>query len=170
MKIRAATVSDASALCEAELATAAVPGHLASRPEEISVPGVAARIRTATDAGCFFVAEADGKLIGHVVLEPMSLLAIQHVYRLTLIVHPGQTGRGVGTALLQHIQHWAELRPDLHKIELNVRATNTGAIRLYARMGFQEEGRLRQRIKLPDGTFIDDLLMAWFPTLGSRQS
>ena len=170
MNIRPATVDDAHALWEAELATAAIPGHLASRPEEVSATNVLARVRTASLAGCFFVGEDDGRLLGHVVLEPMGLIAIQHVYRLTLVVHPGQTGQGVGTALLQHIQHWAASRPDLAKIELNVRATNLPAIRLYARLEFQEEGRLRHRIRLPDGTFIDDLLMAWFPPASSNQT
>jgi len=169
MNIRPATVDDAHALWEAESTTAATPGRLASRPEEISASNVLARIRTASLAGCFFVGEDDGRLRGHVVLEPMSLLAVQHVYRLTLVVHPGQTGQGVGTALLQHVQRWAAARPGLHKIELNVRATNLPAMRLYARLGFQEEGRIRHRIRLPDGTFIDDLLMAWFPSPSSNQ-
>jgi ribosomal protein S18 acetylase RimI-like enzyme len=163
MDIRPATPGDAHALWEAESATAALPGQLASRPEEISIVSLDARIRTASQAGCFFVAEANGRLLGHAVLEPMGLIAIQHVYRLTIVVHPGQTGLGIGTALLQHIQRWAASRPDLHKIELNVRATNASAIRLYTRLGFQEEGRFRDRIRLPTGEFIDDLAMAWFP-------
>jgi RimJ/RimL family protein N-acetyltransferase len=163
MDIRPATRDDACALWEAEAATAAVPGLLASRPEEISIASLDERIRTVSKTGCFFVAEDHGRLLGHALLEPMALLAIQHVYRLTIVVHPGQTGRGTGTALLQHIQRWATSRPDLHKIELNVRAVNADAIRLYTRLGFQEEGRLRHRIRLPTGEFIDDLLMAWFP-------
>jgi ribosomal protein S18 acetylase RimI-like enzyme len=163
MEIRPATPDDAHALWKAESTTAALPGQLASRPEEISVASVNARIRMASQAGCFFVAEADGRLLGHAVLEPMGLIAIQHVYRLTIVVHPGQTGQGIGTALLQHMQRWAASRPDLHKIELNVRATNASAIRLYTRLGFQEEGRFRHRIRLPTGEFIDDLAMAWFP-------
>jgi RimJ/RimL family protein N-acetyltransferase len=169
MDIRPATPGDAYALWEAESATAAVPGQLASRPEEISVASLDARIRTVSQAGCFFVAEGDGRLLGHAVLEPMGLIAVQHVYRLTIVVHPGQTGHGVGTALLQRVQRWATSRPDLHKIELNVRATNAPAIRLYTRLGFQEEGLLRHRIRLPTGEFIDDLAMAWFPDVDWEQ-
>jgi RimJ/RimL family protein N-acetyltransferase len=163
MDIRPATPDDAHALWEAESATAAVPGQLASRPEEISIASLDARIRTVSQTGCFFVAEDDGRLVGHALLEPMGLLAVRHIYRLTIVVHPGQTGRGNGTALLQHLQRWASSRSDLHKIELNVRAINAAAIRLYTRLGFQEEGVLRHRIRLPNGEFIDDLLMAWFP-------
>lgn len=164
MEIRPATLEDARTLWAAESTIAAAPGQLASRPEELSITSLEARIRAASSGGCFFVAELDSCLVGHAVLEPMSLLAIQHVYRLTLVVHPGQTGHGFGTALLQHVQRWAASRLDLHKIELNVRATNTAAIRLYSRLGFREEGLLKHRIRLPTGEFIDDLLMAWFPT------
>jgi RimJ/RimL family protein N-acetyltransferase len=170
MEIRPATPDDAHALWQAELATAALPGQLASRPEEISIVSVDARIRAASQAGCFVVAEADGRLLGHAVLEPVGLIAIQHVYRLTLVVHPGQTGQGVGTTLLKQLQHWAASRPDLHKIELNVRATNAPAIRLYTRLGFQEEGRFRDRIRLPRGELIDDLAMAWFPNAALSQA
>jgi RimJ/RimL family protein N-acetyltransferase len=163
MDIRAATTDDAKALWQAESATAGVPGQLVSRPEEISVATMEARIRSVARAGCFVVAEDEASLLGHAVLEPMGLIAIQHVYRLTVVVHPGETGRGIGTALLQYVQRWAASQPDLHKIELLVRATNLGAIRLYSRCGFREEGVLRDRIRLPNGELIDDLAMAWFP-------
>lgn len=163
MDIRPATPADAHALWEAESATAGVPGQLVSRPEEISVAALDSRIRTVAQTGCFVVAEDDNRLLGHAVLESMSLIAIQHVYRLTVVVHPGETGRGVGTALLKYVQRWATSQPGLYKIELLVRATNTAAIRLYASAGFQQEGVLRQRIRMPGGEFIDDLAMAWFP-------
>jgi putative acetyltransferase len=52
---------------------------------------------------------------------------------------------------------------DLRKVELLVRDSNRDAIRLYQRLGFVEEGRFRDRVRLPDGTFVDDIAMAWFP-------
>ncbi len=57
----------------------------------------------------------------------------------------------------------ASSNADVLKIELLVRATNFGAIRLYERLGFAEEGRFRDRVRLPSGDFIDDVAMAWFP-------
>jgi RimJ/RimL family protein N-acetyltransferase len=58
---------------------------------------------------------------------------------------------------------WANQTPHVKKIELLVRATNQRAIRLYSKLGFLEEGRFRDRVRLPDGSFVDDLAMAWFP-------
>ena len=62
-----------------------------------------------------------------------------------------------------HLQGWAASLADLRKVELLVRDSNVGAIGLYQRLGFVEEGRFRGRIGLPDGTFVDDVAMAWFP-------
>jgi len=110
------------------------------------------------------------EISGHAFVEPMSLESVHHVYRLTIVVHPGRTGRGVGTALLTYLQRWAPSVADLRKVELLVRGSNPGAIRLYHRLGFAEEGQLRDRIRLPDGTFVDDIAMAWFPPKAADRS
>ena len=93
----------------------------------------------------------------------MGLSALAHVFRLTIVVHPGQRGRGVGTALMRSALGWAEDDQRVRKIELLVRATNHNAIRLYRKLGFLEEGRLREHVRLPSGRFVDDIAMAWFP-------
>jgi putative acetyltransferase len=166
IRIRPATLEDAETLWKAEMETAQVPGRLVSRPSELLLPSFENRIREVQEAGAYVVACDDAGICGHAVLDPMGLEALKHVYRLTIVVHPGKTGHGIGTALLSHLQHWARSTPAVRKIELLVRATNDGAIRLYRRFGFFEEGRHRDRVRLPDGTYVDDIAMAWFPTNG----
>jgi ribosomal protein S18 acetylase RimI-like enzyme len=78
-------------------------------------------------------------------------------------LHPGDTDRGVGRALIIDLQRWAQNDSRVDKIELTVRVTNTRAIHLYRSCGFVEEGRFAKRIKLENGDYIDDLAMAWFP-------
>jgi ribosomal protein S18 acetylase RimI-like enzyme len=109
------------------------------------------------------VAEQAGRVVGHVFLDPMPLQAISHVFRLTIVVHPGYQSQGIGNALMSELMDWAKQTPRVRKIELLVRATNEKAIRLYSKFGFLEEGRFKDRVRLPDGSFIDDLAMAWFP-------
>jgi putative acetyltransferase len=165
--IRTAMPSDAQTLWRAESETATTPGLLAARPGEIAVGAFEAKIEALAARGRYIVAELDDVPVGHAFLEPLgALAAISHVFQLTIVVHPGHIGRGIGTTLLEDLLAWAQRDSRVKKVELRVRATNQRAIALYRRFGFFEEGRFRNRVALPDGTFVDDLAMAWFPTDG----
>lgn len=48
----------------------------------------------------------------------------------------------------------------LEKIELNVRAGNERALRLYRSLGFVEEARWSRRVKLGPAEYLDDIGMA----------
>ena len=163
MTIRTATDGDAAGIAAAEWSTAATPGRLVQRPGEIPAAAFATKIAELSSLGSYWVAEDEGGLVGHAFLEPMKMAGNSHVFTLNIVVHPGKTGRGVGTALMAHLLRWARTRQELRKIELVVRATNERAISLYKRFGFAEEGRLRDRVSTFDGQFVDDIAMAWFP-------
>jgi RimJ/RimL family protein N-acetyltransferase len=163
MIIRKAEIEDAASLVAAEQETAQTPGLLVSRPHELTRAAFEHKILDLAAAGRYVVAENDRKIVGHALLDPMGLQAIAHVFRLTIIVHPGYLGEGIGAALMRDLLDWAEQTPKVGKIELLVRATNARAIRLYSKLGFVEEGRFRNRVCLPNGSFVDDLAMAWFP-------
>lgn len=160
--IRSAVKSDAAMLCAAEQATALTPGLLISRPHELQVEAFERKIEWVQKGGVYLVAERGGAPVGHALLEPMTLIALSHVVSLTIVVHLGHLGRGIGTALMTALMEWAEGQPHVEKVELRVRATNARAIALYRRFGFVEEGRFEDRIRLPDGSTIADLSMARF--------
>jgi len=162
--IRRARVADALALCAAERETARVPGRLVSQPHELHEEAFAQKIAALEHDGIYLVAEHDGAVVGHALLEPAgSLAALAHVRTLTIVVHPPHTGRGIGTALTHALLDWVRMHPAVRRVELRVRATNAAAIRLYERCGFTEESRFRGRLRLPDGTLLDDIGMTWFP-------
>jgi ribosomal protein S18 acetylase RimI-like enzyme len=163
MLVRLACESDAVAIAAAERETAATPGLLVGLPGEIPLHAYSLKINTLAVTGRYVVAEQAGNLVGHAFLDPMEMAANSHVFRLTLVVHPNRTGHGIGRSLLQDLLSWAQTDSRVGKVELLVRATNERAIRLYRGFGFVEEGRLRNRIRRPDGSCIDDLAMAWFP-------
>ncbi len=48
-------------------------------------------------------------------------------------------------------------RTPRRRVELNVRSTNARAIGLYRSLGFLEQGRQVQRIRVDEQTFVDDL-------------
>lgn len=157
--IREARIEDASAILEAERAIAKVPGYFCSDPSELILENVLHAISTfRSNEGIYLVAETDGALIGHAFLEPQRLQSLRHVADLNIAVHLDWQKKGVGTKLLKQIIEWAKKSEVLRKIQLNVRASNLFAISLYNKMGFQEEGRLKNRVKVKDA-YLDDIIM-----------
>jgi ribosomal protein S18 acetylase RimI-like enzyme len=67
-------------------------------------------------------------------------------------------GRGVGSALLAGAIEWARER-GLHKLSLGVFAHNAGAIALYRKFGFVEEGRRVKHYRRASGELWDALDM-----------
>jgi len=64
----------------------------------------------------------------------------------------------LGTRLMTTVLAAAR-RARLHRVELTVRETNTSAIALYAKMGFEVEGRFRDAVEV-DGVYENVLGMA----------
>ncbi|MBI3099853.1 MAG: GNAT family N-acetyltransferase [Planctomycetes bacterium] len=171
-RLRLAQPADAVTLFAAERETARVPGLLVSHPHEFRLEAFREKIAELNGRhrgpiggprGRYLVACEGRRILGHAFLEAMGLESIAHVYRLTIVVHPGERGRGVGRALMKGLLSWARRTPSVGKVELLVRATNRPAIALYRSLGFVVEGRFRRRVRLPDGGHLDDLTMAWFP-------
>ena len=163
ISIRLATAPDALAIAAAEAETARHPGLLIARSGEIPIEAYRSKIVSLTTRGRYIVAEMNGCLMGHAFLDPMELEANAHVFRLNIVVHPGFLGRGVGAALMTDLLDWAKTDAKVGKVELLVRSTNERAIHLYRSFGFVNEGSFQKRVRLADGTFIDDLAMAWYP-------
>jgi ribosomal protein S18 acetylase RimI-like enzyme len=160
--IRSARPEDAPLLAAAERAIARVPGMLASRPDKIHDDAVRDMIVNLTDRGRghYLVAEHAGTVVGHALLEPLSLAVTSHVVRLTIAVHDGHQGRGVGRALMNELLRWARSNPQVEKVELQVRSSNHRAIALYRSLGFVEEGRKTRRLKIGPDQYLDDVYMA----------
>lgn len=168
MKLRIAMSSDAETLAAAEAETAHTPGLLGQWPGEISVEAFRDKIVKLAEHGRYIVAEQDGAPVGHALLEPMSMRANAHLFQLTIVVHPGHVERWIGTAMLRGLLEWAERDDRVGKVELTVRAGNLRAQNLYRRFGFVEEARFRRRVHRLDGTYEDDIGMAWFPDRAAR--
>jgi ribosomal protein S18 acetylase RimI-like enzyme len=162
LAIRRARESDAEVLCNAEREIARTPGRLVSVPEELQVSNFAAKIRDLHAAGTYLVAERDGVIVGHAFLDFVSTVSrLKHVRYLNMVVHTGNGGQGIGTALLRELQALAPLA-GVERIELRVRPKNVAAVNLYTKCGFEEECTSLRRIKLEDGTYLDDMSMVWF--------
>jgi len=164
ISIRPARVEDARVLAQAERTIAAKPGFLASQPAEITDERFAQKIAALrlADNGCYFVAETEGQIVGHGILDPLPLASTRHVVHLTLVTHPGWQHQGVGRELLGRLIEWAKTAETVEKIELHVRSSNESAQALYHKMGFTEMGRWRRRLKIGPGQYLDDVAMELF--------
>lgn len=90
--------------------------------------------------------------------------AFRHILAdLTIVVHPNFQGKGLGkkifVAFLKEVQ--VDF-PEILRVELFVREQNTSAIRFYQKMGFVEEGRLKNKILNLDGSLETPIEMTWF--------
>ncbi|BCB03964.1 GNAT family N-acetyltransferase [Bacillus sp. KH172YL63] len=68
-------------------------------------------------------------------------------------------GKGYGIAAMHHMLHWGFSELDLNKIWLRVEVDNEKAIKSYKRIGYIEEGILRQD-RLRNGEYVDRLRMS----------
>ncbi len=87
---------------------------------------------------------------------------------LYIVVRPGCTGRGIGSQAVRWLCAYGFIQLGLIRIYLYTLAHNTGARRLYERLGFVHEGVLRSHI-CHQGEFVDRHVQALLKTDWLRQ-
>ena len=112
------------------------------------------------------VAEADGEVVGNVLVSVERGVATEHIGVLSIVIDEGWREVGVGSALVAGAQRWARER-GLRKLSLGVVPDNQRAIAVYERSGFVREGLRRMHYRT-SGRFRDEVLMAWFPNEEDR--
>ena len=145
---------------------AAEPGGIAMGYDEITENYVEHFIQNASGSGVELVAVEDNNsknIIGEIHCYKLLPKVFRHVLsELTIVVHPGFQRKGIGKnifcALLDFISAG---RPDVLRVELIARESNTKAIEFYKQLGFVVEGRFENRID-GSGRFEADIPMAWF--------
>lgn len=87
-----------------------------------------------------FVATIGGEPGGLVSVHPDADYFTGHPRALVdiLVVAPEAEGRGVGRALMNHVEHWAR-NHHCHEVVLDVFAENDGAIAFYERCGYRAD-------------------------------
>lgn len=144
-------------------AAAIVPGSgLARAYDEVSIEYVQSFVDRALQHGLLLGACIEDELVGEIHAARLGARQFDHVLGdLTVAVHPKAQGKGVGSALFAaFFEAVSIMSPAVTRIELTARSGNSGALRLYERLGFIEEGRLVGRVQLPDGSVEDDIPMA----------
>lgn len=102
------------------------------------------------------VAEVDGKVVGICEVSYDQGKENEHIGDLGIAVIKARRGQGIGEALMAATIKKCGRRLEI--LRLAVFANNTGAKRLYRRLGFRRYGYFRNGIKR-DGRYIDEEFM-----------
>lgn len=103
----------------------------------------------------------NNQVVGWCDIIPKSYEGLRHVGVLGMGILPEYRGKGLGTLLLQKTIEHARSINHLEKIELDVFESNSAAIALYQKFGFEVEGKRESGRKL-DNAYDNILLMRKF--------
>ncbi len=162
--IRSANVADARDLLRLMENSLETSDYLIRLPAEFSRSNrqQKAWIRdlTAREQELLIIALAGDHLIGMVDVSCDMRKRVRHTIRFGIVVEPAWQQKGVGGLLMRRLIEWADTHPVIRRIELHVHDGNRQARALYEKLGFREEGRLKNAIKYEDGRMMDDIIMA----------
>jgi ribosomal protein S18 acetylase RimI-like enzyme len=161
--IRIATQSDFAALLALYRDVATIPDGIARTPAEVTEAYISSFMHKAANDGIELVYEDEGRIVGEIHASRVGIASLGHLLTdLTIAVAPRAQGKGVGRALFQGlIDHVMTTMPHITRIELFARESNVRARKLYASLGFVEEGRLRARVNNARGEPETDTIMGW---------
>ena len=166
--LRAARPTDARAIASLFAAVRREGRYLITPPSVLSDPSEAFFLGELIrgDRNLVLVAEADGAVIGNVLITVESSSISAHVGTLAICIDRAWRDVGIGSVLVAAAQNWASERA-LRKVALGVFPDNERAIAVYERAGFVREGLRRMQYRSGD-EFRDEVLMAWFPQEADR--
>ena len=106
-----------------------------------------------------YIALDNGEVIGTYYLKTNHAGPGDHVCNCGYMVAASASGKGVATAMCQHSQTMAK-ELGYKAMQFNfVASTNTGAVRLWQKLGYDIVGRLPKAFNHPTKGFFDALVM-----------
>ena len=103
------------------------------------------------------VAEHDENIIGYAEIQKHTNQRLKGITDLNIYLHQDYHQQGLGTAMLIHLLNQAQ-QQNIHKVNLQVVADNHPAIRLFQKLGFEPEGRIRHAF-YNNGKYLDIIPM-----------
>jgi len=118
----------------------------------------------AGDVGFCVTDRESGRLVGHATLSGAQLLT--RAATLTVMIGSEYVGSGYGTDAVRTLVDYGFREMGLNRIQLHVFAFNARARATYRKVGFKDEGVLRETA-FHDGAFHDEVVMSmlareWF--------
>lgn len=109
----------------------------------------------------FLVADVDERLVGYSRCEGSDLKRFSHKAEFGVGVQKEFWGYAIGKNLMKESISWADAN-GIKKMVLNVLETNSNAIEMYKKFGFEIEGLIKNDRILSDGNYYNTYLMGRF--------
>jgi putative acetyltransferase len=157
--------SDLKQLTKLYKKSTSVKNGLARTPQEITKKYMQETLEKTLQNGLGIVIEEESSknLIGALLSFKFEAKAFRHTLgNMTMAIDPSHLGKGLGKQIfLNFLQEVRQNRPEIFRVELNVRQNNPYAIKIYEEVGFKLEGIMKNRILDDQGNLSDDSFMAW---------
>ncbi|MBQ4818921.1 GNAT family N-acetyltransferase [Aquimarina sp. MMG016] len=106
-----------------------------------------------------YVLEENDKILGTYIIKPNQIDLGSHIANCSYMVHPNAQGKGVGKMLCEHSLELAK-KVGYKAIQFNiVVSTNTPAIRLWKKYGFEIIGTIPKGFKHSSLGYVDAYIM-----------
>lgn len=117
------------------------------------------KVVTKGDKTDFYGVFLDGELVGAASFVQEAKMKMAHRANIGAVyVSAKSRGTGAGSGLIKKIIEDAKLDPQLEKLNLSVVTTNTAAVKLYEKLGFEIIGTEKNSMKY-EGIYYDEYLM-----------
>ncbi|HMW36146.1 MAG TPA: N-acetyltransferase [bacterium] len=161
--LRPSLLSDETAIYNLYNRVAAIRGGLAREAHEVTSDYVHHFLSRSTATGLSIIAINENECLGEIHAYRPGIKVFDHVLsELTIAVDPKAQGLGIGKQLFTtFLDTVRKTMPNILRVELIARESNSKAIRMYEKLGFVTEGRFENRIRSVDGGLESDIPMAW---------
>lgn len=161
--LRNARPEDSEALIEYLKVTATETSFLVSEPEEITLTMEQEerfiRSKMESPDELMLIGTLNGKHVGNCAICSLGTKQrYRHRCSVAIALYQEYCGLGIGRQMLKAALDEAE-KYGYEQVELEVIASNTGAIALYESLGFHIYGTMKHNMKYKDGTYADAHMM-----------
>lgn len=99
---------------------------------------------TLEDNSILMLATIDEKIVSIASITSENKNRTKHVGTLGIVIQEQYCGLGLGNIIMNHLINWASSNGITKKVALVTREDNIRAIKLYKKLGFEEEGLLKK--------------------------
>ncbi|MDY5837038.1 MAG: GNAT family N-acetyltransferase [Eubacteriales bacterium] len=161
--LRNAEPEDADMLLEYLRKTSAETPFLLREPDEVKITREQEikfiQRQIEADRDLFLIATYNDKLVGNCsLMSHSSYRKLKHRCNVAIAIYQEYWGNGIGEILLKTVLEIAK-KVGYEQAELDVVSTNSSAISLYKKLGFETYGRFPDFIKSSDGSYTDGIWM-----------